>query len=140
MNDSRTVSPRAPRRTLLALLGASFAMTAFAAGDYRYPEKPWGLDTPAKRCVVCHSLEANGPFRVAPNLHGIVGADKARDRAGFNYSQALREKGGTWTEEDLDKFLENASTFAPGSTKSIRIADAEERREIIDYLKTELAK
>ena len=112
MNVTRSALPR----TLLALLGASAVATAMAAGDYRYPDQPWGLDTPAHRCVVCHSLEKNGPFRVAPNLYGIVGADKARDRASFNYSQALREKGGTWTEEDLDKFLENASSFAPGST------------------------
>ena len=40
---------------------------------------------------------------------------------------------------ELDEFLENASVYAPGSTKSIRVADAEERRKIIDYLKSELA-
>ena len=135
MNNAPT--PRRAHLAYAALLGTALALPALAA-DYRFPDKPFGLDTPAGRCVVCHSLEKNGPFRVAPNLYDIVGADKARvDR--FNYSQALREKGGSWTEEDLDKFLENASTYAPGSTKSIRVADAEERRKIIDYLKSELA-
>ncbi len=129
-----------PKRAPLgyaALLCTSLALPALAA-DYRFPDKPFGLDTPAGRCVVCHSLEKNGPFRVAPNLYDIVGADKARTNR-YNYSQALREKGGTWSEDELDEFLENASVYAPGSTKSIRIADAEERREIIDYLKSELA-
>jgi cytochrome c len=134
MNDP---TPKRGARAWLVLLGAACALPVLAT-EYRFPEKPYGLDTPAGRCVVCHSLEKNGPFRVAPNLHGIVGAEKAR--AGrYNYSQALREKGGTWTEDDLDAFLENASAFAPGSTKSIRVADAEARREIIDYLKKELA-
>jgi len=95
---------------------------------------PWGLDTPAGSCVVCHSLEKGGEFRVAPNLWGIVGAEKARQRAWYNYSPALIEMGGKWTVEDLNLFLENAQAFAPGSTKSIRVSNPEEREEIIDLL------
>ncbi len=75
---------------------------------------PWGLDTVAGRCVVCHSLEKGGEFRVAPNLWGIVGAEKARDRAWYNYSPALIEMGGTWTVEDLDLFLANAAGLCTG--------------------------
>ena len=129
---------RSIRRPLLMLLGTACALPVLA-GEYRYPERPWGIDGPAGRCVVCHSLEKNGPFRVAPNLWGIVGDDKARDRDSFVYSEALIQKGGTWSEDDLDEFLANASHFAPGSTKSIRVADDEERMKIIDYLKTDLA-
>lgn len=99
-----------------------------------FTPQPWGLDTPAGRCVVCHSLEKGGEFRVAPNLWGIVGAQKARDSAWYNYSPALIEMGGTWTEEDLDLFLTNAQAFAPGSTKSIRVTDPAEREEIIGFL------
>jgi len=95
---------------------------------------PWGLDSTAGRCVVCHSLERNGEFRVAPNLWGIVGAEKARDRSWYNYSPALIEKGGTWTAQDLDLYLTDAAAFAPGSTKSIRVKDPVERQEIIDFL------
>lgn len=97
-------------------------------------QTPWGLDTPAGRCVVCHSLEKGGEFRVAPNLWGIVGADKASERAWYNYSPALIEMGGTWTMEDLDRFLKNAQAFAPGSTKSIRVTDPEEREKILEFL------
>jgi len=114
-----------------AMLGVLCAKLAFAD---MYRAEPWGLDTPAGRCVVCHSLEKNGPFRVAPNLYGIVGAEKARDRAWYNYSPALIRKGGTWTPEDLDQFLKDASVFAPGSTKSIRVPDPAERERIIAFL------
>ena len=99
-----------------------------------FPPQPWGLDSAAGRCVVCHSLEKGGDFRVAPNLWGVVGADKARYRSWYNYSPALIEMGGTWTEEDLDLYLADAAAFAPGSTKSIRVKDAAERQEIIDFL------
>ena len=87
------------------------------------------------RCVVCHSLEKNGPFRYAPNLYGIVGAPKAREE-GYGYSRSLITKGGVWTEDDLDQFLADAGKFAPGSTKSIRVRDAEERKAIIEFLKS----
>ena len=101
-----------------------------------FTPQPWGLDTAAGRCVVCHSLEKGGDFRVAPNLWGIVGADKARYRSWYNYSPALIEMGGTWTDEDLDLYLEDAAAFAPGSTKSIRVKDAAERKDIIEFLQT----
>jgi cytochrome c len=99
-----------------------------------YPEQPWGADSTAGRCVVCHSLEKGGPFRVAPNLWNIVGAEKARDSKWYAYSPALITVGGTWTNEELDRFLEDAAAFAPGSTKSIRVSDPEERQAIIDFL------
>ncbi|MCC2113155.1 MAG: hypothetical protein KDJ16_14060 [Hyphomicrobiales bacterium] len=86
-------------------------------------------------CVVCHSLEAGGPRRVAPNLHGIVGAPKARDRS-YNYSTVLAEAGGTWTEGDLDSYLKKPSAFLPGTAKTlIGIADDAERGRIIAALK-----
>jgi cytochrome c len=120
-------------------VGAAAASAALAAADDatpRYIPPPWGFDSVAADCVVCHSLEAGGPFRVAPNLNGIVGAEKARARAWYAYSPALLAKGGTWSEADLDQFLTDAGKFAPGSTKSIRVRDPEQRREIIDFLKT----
>ena len=117
--------------TAVAVLGIFCARLAFA--DTAAAE-PWGLDTAAGRCVVCHSLEQGGPFRVAPNLWNIVGAEKARDRDWYAYSPALINKGGTWTREELDQYLKDASAFAPGSTKSIRVTDPEERQRIIDFL------
>jgi cytochrome c len=111
-------------------------LAAPAASADSFTEQPWGADSPAGRCVVCHSLEQGGPFRVAPNLWNIVGAEKAREREWYAYSPGLIEMGGTWTPEDLDRYLEDAAAFAPGSTKSIRLTDPDERREIIDFLAT----
>lgn len=116
---------------LIAMLSMLLAVDLLADN---FPPEPWGYDTPAADCVVCHSLEKGGPFRAAPNLWGIVGAEKARDRAWFAYSPALVRVEGTWTTEELDRFLEDASAFAPGSTKSIRISDAEKREQIIAFL------
>lgn len=105
------------------------------AGLYKYKAQPVGADGPLKDCVVCHSIESGGPLRVAPPLHGIVGARKARYEW-YAYSDALRKAGGTWTEADLDKFLTSPSKFLPGTTKTILgYADAKKRADIIAALK-----
>ncbi len=123
--------------TALALVSSAAASAAWAADAGQIPLQPWGRGTAADSCIVCHSLERGGPFRVAPNLFGIVGAEKTRDRDWYGYSLALRQKGGTWTEDELDRYLADASAFAPGTTKTIRIADAEERKQIIAFLKAQ---
>ena len=118
-------------KSIAGIMLIGFCATATADS---FTDRPWGLDSAAGDCVVCHSLEKGGAFRVAPNLWGIVGDDIARDQSWYSYSPALIRKGGTWSEEDLDLFLADAEAFAPGSTKSIRVSDPEQRSEIIDFL------
>lgn len=120
------------RMTTLALL---LVFTGLAQAQ-EFAARPWGSDSPASDCVVCHSLEKSGEFRVAPNLWNIVGSEKARNRDWYSYSPGLIRAGGNWTEEDLDRFLENAQAFSPGSKKSIRVRDPNKRAEIIDFLGT----
>ncbi len=115
--------------------GSLMLQGALAAETDRFAPLPWGIDTPAGDCVVCHSLERDGPFRVAPNLWGIVGAHKARDNNWYAYSPALLNKGGVWTEKELDAFLADANNYLPGTTKSIYVKDPEVRQKIIDFLK-----
>lgn len=110
-------------------LGPANETFAFAAD-------PSGRGGPANDCVVCHSVDKNGPLRSAPSLWGIVGAPKARAEW-FSYSMAMRKKGGAWTEADLDAFLANPSGFIPGTIKTLPpIKDAAQRKQVIAYLKT----
>jgi len=136
INPARSFRRSWIRAASALLCLALIPSTGSASDGDTFTAQPWGADSPAGRCVVCHSLEKGGPFRVAPNLWNIVGAEKARDRSWYSYSPALIRKGGTWTEEELDLYLEDASAFAPGSTKSIRVKDSEERRAIVDFLQT----
>jgi len=132
-------SQKARRAIVFAVMVAGgVAVSPARAADttIRYRPEPVGRGTVADKCVVCHSIEANGPFRYAPNLYGIVGAEKARDREWYGYSPALMKMGGVWTEEDLDAYLADADAFAPGTKKTIKIQDPEERKAIIAFLKT----
>ena len=69
----------------------------------------------AKQCQACHTFEKGGPNKIGPNLWGIVGSPRGEDRGGFNFSAAMKAKGGTWTFGELYAFLENPRGYIPGT-------------------------
>lgn len=97
------------------------------------PEKG---EAAAKKCVACHTFGKGEPNRVGPNLYGVVGRPKGTE-GGFDYSAAIKGKGGNWTVEDLDHFLQNPKGFAPGTKMSfIGVSRGSERADIIAYMNT----
>jgi cytochrome c len=87
-----------------------------------------------RKCVACHKLEKGAPNGVGPNLHGIVGKSVA-SAEGFNYSAAMKAKGGVWDEAALDAYLENPRKAVTGTKMSFAgISNAEERKALINYL------
>ena len=88
-----------------------------------------------RKCKACHTVGKGGPNRVGPNLWDIVGGGVA-GRQGYGYSGALKDKGGQWTYEDLDRFLAKPKDFAPGTKMTFAgLKKAEQRAAVIAYMR-----
>lgn len=87
------------------------------------------------QCTACHGLNIWDPSTaLGPNLSMIVGRPVA-SRDDFAYSDALKDFGGRWTRERLDRFLANPQDFVPGVNMQFPgIEDPEQRTQLIDFL------
>ena len=84
-----------------------------------------------KRCTGCHAMEAD---REGPRLAGVYGR-KAGSVAGFDYSAGLKSSGIIWTDATLERWLRDPDLVVKDNNMSIAVPKAEERRDLIAYLK-----
>lgn len=87
-------------------------------------------------CTTCHSVE-EGVNKTGPSLHGIVGRE-AGTVADYNYTDANKNSGITWTPEELFVYLADPQAKIPG-TKMVfpGIDDPQQRADLIAYLETQ---
>lgn len=84
-------------------------------------------------CRECHTIKV-GDNRLGPSLHGIVGAEAGKVEGFKNYSGGLQ--GFKWDEGMLDKFIANPASVASNTNMQYPgVADAAERKKIIEFLK-----
>lgn len=89
----------------------------------------------ARQCQACHTFEKGGPNRVGPNLWSIVGSPRGEGRGGFNFSAAMKAKGGAWTFSELYQFLANPRGYIPGTNMTYAgLSRGPQRADIIAYL------
>jgi cytochrome c len=117
---SEKAAPKAPEQPIEALLATASV------------EK--GQQT-AKQCQACHTFEKGGPNRVGPNLWGIVGDNRGEGRGGFNFSAAMKAKGGKWTFDELNKFLTDPRAYIPGTAMTFAgLSRESQRADVIAFL------
>jgi cytochrome c2 len=86
------------------------------------------------QCAGCHTFNRRETASIGPNLWEIVGRRVGADNQ-FRYSDPMKDFGGRWTRERLDRFLADPKGTVPGTTMQFDgIADAEQRERLIDFL------
>ena len=89
-----------------------------------------------KPCQLCHNFAKGGGAIIGPPLYGVVGRARA-SVAGFQYSDAMKAKGGTWTPQEIFTFIKNPQAFVPGTKMTFAgEPDPQKRADIIAYLDT----
>jgi cytochrome c len=84
-----------------------------------------------KRCGGCHALDRD---KEGPRLGGVYGRTSGSVDS-FHYSDALKKSRIKWTEETLDKWLTDTEKLVPNNDMTFHVEKADERSEIIAYLK-----
>jgi cytochrome c len=116
-------------------LGMALAACGVAAGGVAVcsvAQALTGKDLFERRCGGCHALDRD---KEGPRLRGVYGR-AAGSIDSFEYSEALKRSRIVWTQETLEKWLADPETVVPNNDMAFRVANADERREIIAFLKS----
>jgi len=115
-------------RTILAALGEPYLRADLTNGERRF-----------RLCASCHTLGADEPHMVGPNLHGMF-ASRVGAAEGFPYSDALQAADFVWTPVELDAWLANPRGYLPGNRMTFAgLRNETDRRDLIAWLAVETA-
>ena len=132
-NSRRLSRTRAGQSGAIALCVASLllsvAMAARADGDAAAGRKIY-----QNKCLSCHG-DAKTKGTLGPSLVGIIGRH-ASDPAEGMTSRAMSEANFVWTEAVLDEYLAGPSNKVHGTIMPIGISNAQDRADLIAYIKT----
>jgi cytochrome c len=118
-----------------ALIGIAAAGAVLAAGSaFGQGDQQRGQQVFQDNCSGCHVLTGEG--YAAPPLAGVYGR-KAGAVAGFGYTDAMKKSGIVWDDASLRQFLADPAKAVPGTAMSVNLPDAQQRDDVIAYLKSQ---
>lgn len=89
-----------------------------------------------RKCSSCHDHEKDGGNGKGPHLWNVMGR-KAGTFPGFQYSDAMRNSGHTWTYATLNYYLTRTDKAVPGRIMDFRgIRRDKVRAKLIAFLRT----
>lgn len=85
-----------------------------------------------RRCLGCHAMDTN---REGPRLADVFGR-RAGTVRGFQYSASLKSSGVVWGDANLERWMADPDTMVPGNDMGFRVPKAQERKDIVAFLKS----
>ena len=109
---------------VVASTGATLAQDA-AAGETAF--RKW--------CLPCHDIGEGAKIKLGPPLNGVDGR-KAGTFEGFNYSDANKASGITWSEAEFKDYIKSPMTKVPGTRMAFAgVKDEKEVNDLWAYVK-----
>jgi cytochrome c len=90
-----------------------------------------GKDVFERRCGGCHALDND---KEGPRLRGVFGRVSGSVPT-FKYSDAVKNAHITWNAELIDKWLTDPDKVIPDNDMAFHVEKADERHDVIAYLK-----
>lgn len=91
-----------------------------------------------RQCAACHDIGEGARNRVGPSLNHLYGR-KVGGEPGFNYSSEMRsmgEDGLVWTQDMLDRYLENPRAFASNTRMAFAgLQEVQDRADVLAYIR-----
>lgn len=128
--------------------GVAFAQDPSFAGGYQATMTPElaarlkaadlaaGANFFERKCSQCHDGERTGSHAKGPFLWNAFGR-KAGSVAGFEFSDAMKKTGVTWTYATLEYYLANTERAVPGKTMNFPgIPDDVLRAAVVMHLRS----
>ena len=117
------------RQAVLAVMALVASTAAASAQDVAAGEQSF------KKCLPCHSVGEGAKNKVGPELNGLDGR-KSGNAEGFNYTEANKNSGITWSESVFKEYIKDPRAKIPG-TKMVfaGIKNEEEVNNLWAYLK-----
>ena len=117
------------RRMVLAAIALAASTAAASAQDASAGEQSF------KKCLPCHSVGPGAKNKVGPELNGLDGR-KAGTADAFNYTEANKNSGITWSESVFKEYIKDPRAKIPG-TKMVfaGIKSEQEVNDLWAYLK-----
>ena len=110
------------------------AVVALAAGSALAQDLAAGENS-FKKCLPCHSVGVDAKNKVGPLLNGLEGR-KSGTIEGYNYTEANKNSGITWSDTTFAEYITDPRAKIPG-TKMVfaGIKSESERAALWAYLK-----
>lgn len=87
-----------------------------------------------KKCASCHNINKGEGAKVGPNLYGVINRNKGSSQ-GFEYSNALKAKGGIWDIESINNFITKPKEYINGTKMAFAgLKKPQDRADVILYL------